>query len=270
MAGSPEARPLAAVTGASSGIGLELARLFAQDGYDLIVAAEDDAIRYAAADLETGGASAHAVQVDLARPSGVDDLYGRITADGRPLAAIALNAGIGAGGAFATDTELDQELEIVDLNCRSTVHLAKLVVRDMVARDEGRILFTSSIASTMPGPFQAVYNASKSFVQSFALALRNELKDTGVTVSSLMPGPTDTEFFERADMLDTKVGAGDKDDPAGVARDGYEALMNGKERVVSASLGTKLQGRGSRVLPDSAKAAMHRRMAEPGSADQDS
>ena len=135
----------------------------------------------------------------------------------------------------------------------------------MVARDEGRILFTSSIASTMPGSFQAVYNASKSFVQSFAMALRDELKDTQVTVTSLMPGPTDTEFFERADMLDTKVGAGDKDDPADVAREGFEALMAGKERVVAASLSTKLQGRGSRLLPDSAKAAMHRLMAEPGS-----
>ena len=133
----------------------------------------------------------------------------------------------------------------------------------MVARDEGRILFTSSIASTMPGAFQAVYNASKSFVQSFALALRNELKDTGVTVTSLMPGPTDTEFFERADMLDTRVGEGDKDDPADVARDGFEAMMNGEERVVSASAKTKLQGRTSRFMPDSAKAAMHRRMAEP-------
>jgi uncharacterized protein len=136
----------------------------------------------------------------------------------------------------------------------------------MVDRGEGRLLFTSSIASTMPGSFQAVYNASKSFVQSFALAIRNELEDTGVTVTSLMPGPTETEFFERADMLDTKVGASDsKDDPADVARDGFEAMMEGKERVVSASLSTKLQGRGSRLLPDSAKAAMHRRMAEPGS-----
>jgi short-subunit dehydrogenase len=139
----------------------------------------------------------------------------------------------------------------------------------MVARDRGRILFTSSIASTMPGPFQAVYNASKSFVQSFALALRNELKDTEVTVTSLMPGPTETEFFERAGMLDTKVGSSDKDDAADVAKDGYEALMAGKERVESASLSTKLQGRGSRFMPDSAKAAMHRQMAEPGTGDDD-
>jgi uncharacterized protein len=259
-------RSLAVVTGASSGIGLELAKQFAENDFDLVIAAEDAELAGAAEQLRGMGADVDAVQVDLARPEGVEELQRRIVAAGRPVDAAALNAGVGAGGAFATDTALEDELRLIDLNVRSTVHLAKYVVRDMVARDEGRILFTSSIASTMPGSFQAVYNASKSFVQSFALALRNELKDTGVTVTSLMPGPTDTEFFERADMLDTKVGAGDKDDPADVARDGFEALMAGKERVVSASLSTKLQGRGGRFMPDSAKAEMHRRMAEPGSA----
>jgi uncharacterized protein len=257
-------RPLAVVTGASSGIGLELARQFGEHGFDLVVAAEDEELAPAARELEGTGATVHAVQVDLAAQAGVDELYEVIEALDRPVDAIALNAGVGAGGAF-TDTALEDELEIVDLNVRSTVQLAKYVVPDMVTRGEGRVLFTSSIASTMPGSFQAVYNASKSFVQSFALALRNELKDTGVTVTALMPGPTETEFFERADMLDTKVGSSDKDDPADVAKDGFEALMAGKERAVSASLSTKLQGRASRLLPDSAKAAMHRRMAEPGS-----
>ena len=265
-----ENRPLAAVTGASSGIGFELARQFAENGFDLIIAAEDAAIDTAASELSSSGAHVTAVRVDLAAADGPDILYARIKELGRPLDAIALNAGIGAGGAFVTrdgkESDLHQELEIVDLNCRSTVHLAKHVLRDMVARGEGRVLFTSSIASTMPGSFQAVYNASKSFVQSFALALRNELKDTDVTITALMPGPTETEFFERADMLDTKVGADDKDDPADVARDGFEALMAGKERVVSHSAKTKAQGRGSRFLPDSAKAEMHRKMAEPGSA----
>jgi uncharacterized protein len=256
-------RPLAIVTGGSSGIGFELAREFAENGFDLVVNASGERIADAARELEATGATVEAIQADLATPTGVEDLYGRIA--GRPVAAAALNAGVGAGGAFATDTELEDELRLIDLNVRSTVHLAKLLVRDMVARDEGRILFVTSIASTMPGSFQAVYNASKSFVQSFAMALRDELKDTQVTVTSLMPGPTDTEFFERADMLDTKVGVGDKDDPADVARKGFEALMAGKERVVAASLSTKLQGRGSRLLPDSAKAAMYRRMAEPGS-----
>jgi len=262
--GASTSRPLAVVTGASTGIGFELARQFAENGFDLIVVAGSERLDSAARELAQAGAAVEPVQVDLATEAGVDELYARI--GGRPVEAIALNAGVGAGGAFATDTQLEDELRVVDLNVRSTVHLAKHVIADMVARGRGRVLFVSSVASTTPGPFQAVYNASKSFVQSFALALRNELEDTGVTVTALMPGPTDTEFFERADMLDTKVGAGDKDDPADVARDGFEALMAGKERVVSHSLTTRLQGRGSRLVPDSAKAAMHRRMAEPGSA----
>jgi short-subunit dehydrogenase len=262
-------KPLAVVTGASSGIGFELAKQFATNDYNLLIAAEDAELQTAAGELRALGAGVEALQVDLATDAGVDELYARIKAAG-PVAALALNAGIGAGGAFAGPgddrTSLEQELEIVDLNVRSTVHLAKHVIGDMVARDEGRVLFTSSIAATMPGAFQAVYNASKSFVQSFALAIRNELKDTNVTITALMPGPVETEFFERADMLDTKVGADDKDDPADVARDGFEALMAGKERVVSHSLKTKAQGRAGRFMPDSAKAAMHRSMAEPGSA----
>jgi uncharacterized protein len=261
-----DARNLALVTGASSGIGRELAKQFAQNGFDLIVAAEDE-LEGAVAELQSLGATVDGVRVDLAAPEGVAELWRQVEGAGRPLDAAALNAGVGAGGAFV-DIDLEKQLNIVDLNCRSTVHLAHLVLRDMVARNHGRVLFTSSIASTMPGSFQAVYNASKSFTQSFGLALRNELKDTNVSVTLLMPGPTDTEFFERADMLDTKVGTSDKDDPADVARDGFEALMAGKERVVSHSLQTKLQGRGSRVLPDKVKAAMHRGMAEPGSGEE--
>jgi uncharacterized protein len=257
-------RNLALVTGASSGIGRELAKQFARNGFDLIVAAEDE-LDGAVAELQSLGASVDGVRVDLAAPEGVEELWRRVEATGRPLDAAALNAGVGGGGAFV-DIDLEKQLNIVDLNCRSTVHLAHLVLRDMVARDSGRVLFTSSIASTMPGSFQAVYNASKSFDQSLALALRNELKDTEVTITSLMPGPTDTEFFERADMEDTKIGAGDKDDPEDVARLGFEALMDGEERVVAASPTTKLQGRASRLLPDSAKAQLHRKMAEPGSA----
>ena len=260
-------RPLALVTGASSGIGLELARNFAENGFDLVIAAEDDELLTAQGDLQGGDAHVDAVRVDLATQEGVEELWRAVQATGRPLDAAALNAGRGAGGAFATDTRLQDELEIVDLNVRSTVALAKYVVGEMVRRGQGRILFTSSIASTMPGPFQAVYNASKSFVQSFALALRDELKDTGVSVTTLMPGPVETEFFQRAEMQDTKVGSGDKDDPADVARDGFEALMSGDERVVSHSLSSKAQGIGSRVLPDSVKAKVHRSMAEPGSAE---
>ena len=261
-------RPLAVVTGASSGIGRELAKQFAEHDFDLIIAAEDQELQSAARELERLGAHVDAVQVDLSTDAGVEELHDRMTAAGRPVDAVALNAGIGAGGEFAGGTDLDDELRIVDLNVRSTVHLAKHVAADMVQRGEGRILLTSSIASTMPGSFQAVYNASKSFVQSFALALRAELKDTGVTVTSLMPGPTETEFFERAEMTDTRLGAGPKDDPADVARDGYEALMAGRERVVTASANTKLQGRASRLLPDAVKSRAQGFMSKPGSAER--
>jgi uncharacterized protein len=260
-------KPLAVVTGASSGIGYELAKQFGEHGFDLLIAAEDAAIERAAQDLGRTGARVEAVQVDLAEPAGVEALFARIKADGRPVDAIALNAGVGHGGDFARQTDLDAELGIIDLNVRSTVHLAKPVITDMVARDAGRVLFTSSIAATMPGTYQAVYNASKSFVQSFAKALREELKDTNVTITSLMPGPTETEFFERADMLDTSVGAGEKDDPATVAADGFEALMNGEEQVVAGSAKNKAQVAAGRFVPDAVKAKLHGRMAEPGSAD---
>jgi short-subunit dehydrogenase len=258
-------RPLAVITGASSGIGLELAKVFAGEGFDLIVNAEDAELADAERELQ-GDVEVLAVRADLATPQGVEELYGAIERTGRPVDVLALNAGIGEGGAFK-DTDLEKELRLIDLNVRSTVHLCKLVLRKMITRDSGRILITSSIASTMPGPFQAVYNASKSFDQSFALAIRNELKDTRITVTSLMPGPTETEFFERAGMEDTKIGAGEKDDPAEVARQGYEALMAGEAKVIAGSLKNKAQAMGGRLIPDGAKAEMHRSMAEPGSAE---
>jgi short-subunit dehydrogenase len=254
------------VTGASSGIGFELARVFGENGFDLLIAAEDGELTQAQERLKATGATVEAHRVDLAEESGVIELYRHIGDSGRAVEVLALNAGIGAGGAFATETDLADELKLIDLNVRSTVHLCKLVLADMVERDRGRILITSSIASTMPGPFQAVYNASKSFDQSFALAIRNELKDTGVSVTALMPGPTETEFFERADMEDTKV-AQEPDDPAEVARQGFEALMAGEEKVVGGSFKNKLQTVAGKVIPDSKKAEMHRQMAEPGSAE---
>jgi short-subunit dehydrogenase len=264
-----QSNQFAVITGASSGIGFELAKVFAEEGFDLLIAAEDGELTTALEELKRSGANVEAHRVDLATEAGVIELYRHVQNTGRPVDALALNAGIGAGGAFATETELADELKLIDLNVRSTVHLCKLVVADMVERDEGRILFTSSIASTMPGAFQAVYNASKSFVQSFALAIRNELKDTGITITALMPGPTETEFFERADMEDTKVGSEDKDDPAEVARQGFEALMAGREKVVGGSFKNKVQTVAGKVIPDSKKAEMHRQMAEPGSAKED-
>ena len=260
-----EARPLALVTGASSGIGLELAKQFADDGFDLLITAEDSRLDTATNTLSAAGTQVRAVRADLRTPAGVEQVYSAVTALGRPLAAAALNAGVGRGGAFL-DIDVEDEIEIIDVNIVSTVRLAKLVLRDMAARDEGRVLITSSIASTMPGSFQAVYNASKSFLQSFAEALQNELEDTGITITSLMPGPTATDFFRRADMLDTKVGSDPNDDPAVVAKQGYDALMKGKDKVIAGGMSTKAQGTAAKVLPDSVKAGMHRSMAEPGSA----
>ncbi|NSL43072.1 SDR family oxidoreductase [Streptomyces sp. 8P21H-1] len=261
-------KPLALVTGASSGIGLELSRQLAERGFDLVVNAEDGVrLQEAAEQLRAAGAQVEAVQGDLRSYEATEALFAAATTLGRPLDVVVLNAGVGRGGAFA-DTDLADELEIVDLNVRSTVHLAKRAVQDMVVRDTGRILVTSSIASTMPGSFQAVYNASKSFLQSFTEALQNELKDTGITLTALMPGPTETDFFHRAGMDDTKIGQQDKDDPAQVARQGLDALFSGKDKLVAGSLKTKAQGLADKVLPDKAKAQAHRKMAEPGSGDQ--
>jgi short-subunit dehydrogenase len=261
-----DTRPLALVTGASSGIGLELAKQFAENGFDLLINAEDSRLDAAVTALGTAGTRVHAIRADLRTPEGVEQVHSAVMATGRPLAAAALNAGVGRGGAFL-DIDIDDEVEIIALNITSTVRLAKLVLRDMAARDEGRLLVTSSIASTMPGSFQAVYNASKSFLQSFTEALQNELKDTGITITSLMPGPTATDFFHRADMEDTKVGSDPNDDPAVVAKQGFDALMKGQKTIIAGGMATKAQGAAAKVLPDSVKAGMHRSMAEPGSAD---
>jgi short-subunit dehydrogenase len=230
--------------------------VLAADGFDLVVAAEDAGIEDAAIELRGHGGAVRPVRTDLRTVEGVEELYATWRAMG-PVDLAALNAGVGQGGPFA-ETDIAADLEIIELNITSTVRLAKKLVRDMLERGEGRILVTSSIASTMPGSFQAVYNASKSFVQS-------ELRDTPVTVTSVMPGPTETEFFQRADMDDTKVGSSPKDDPALVARQGYEAVMAGKDKTFAGSASTKAKGVVNALLPDRLKAALHKRMAEPGS-----
>jgi uncharacterized protein len=255
-------RPFAVVTGASSGIGLELARQFAKHGFDLLIVSDSPKIVDASSVLQSYNVSISDAKIDLAKPAGVEELYGVIRNSGRPVDAIALNAGVGSGGDFVRETALDADLNVIDLNVRSTVHLAKLVLKDMVQRGHGRVLFTSSIAATMPGTFNAVYNASKAFVQSFVQAVRNELKDTGVTITALMPGATDTNFFHRAGMDDTKIGASDKDDPADVAKTGFDALMAGDDHVVAGSFKNKIQATMARVLPDTVTAEMHRKQAE--------
>ena len=254
-----ETRPLALVTGASSGIGLELARAFAERDYDVVMVAEDAAIETAAETVRRPGIEVRAVTADLRTPDGVHSAYSAATEDERPLDAVALNAGVGRAGNFA-DTDLDDELDLIALNVRSTVHLAKLTLGDMVRRDSGGLLFTSSIAAMMPGAGQAVYHASKSFIQSFAEALREETRDTGVTVTALLPGPTDTDFFRRAGLLETAIGRAPKEDPARVARQGVEALLQDKQKVVGGSVGTRAMATVTRVLPDAVKVTASRVM----------
>jgi uncharacterized protein len=238
--------PFAVITGASSGIGYELAAQFAQHGYDLLVIAEDDGITQAAEDLTALGTNVESLQCDLARANGVESVFQSIT---RPVDVLVLNAGVGVNGAFV-ETDLDEELHLINLNVISTVHLAKRVVQEMVKNgNRGKILITSSVAATTPGPYMAIYNASKAFVQSFAEALHYELKDRGIVVTALMPDATDTEFFERAEMEDTKVGAGKKDDPALVAKQGYEALMDGKSHVLGGSLKHRMKNAANDLLP---------------------
>ncbi len=259
-------RHYAVVTGASSGIGLELAKEFARNGYDVLIAAEDAGLTDAAREIESLGATVETCQTDLATPHGVEALADRVASSGRQVDALALNAGIGVGGRFL-ETPLDDELRLIDLNVRSTVHLAKLLLPAMVRRGEGRVLITSSIAAVAATPYEAVYGASKAFDKSFAASLRNELKDAGITVTTLMPGPTETNFFHRAGMDDTQIGSSDKKaDPAQVARQAYEALIAGKHEIVAGPITTKFEGTISKAMPEEITAAKHAKMAEPGGA----
>jgi short-subunit dehydrogenase len=255
-------RKFAIVTGASTGIGFELAKLAADDGYDLLVAADEPRIDAAAAALRRPGVHVQSIEVDLATFEGNDKLLA--AAHGRPVDALFANAGRGLGRAF-----LDQDVatwrRVIDTNVTGTTYLLQKVAQQMKARGEGRILITGSIAGFMPGTFQAVYNGTKAYLDSFSYALRAELKDTGVTVTCLMPGATETEFFARADMLDTKVGTQEKDDPAKVAKDGFEAMNRGEGHIVS-GLKNKVQAAFAHVAPAGVVAEMHRGLAEPGSA----
>ena len=249
----------AIVTGASSGIGLELARLAAQDGYDLLVAA-DMSLVDASAQLKDFGVEVRSVQTDLASFQGVDELVA--AAADRPVDLLFANAGQGLGHAFLEQDPADWR-HVIDTNVTGTVYLIQKIARRMVDRGEGRILITGSIAGHIPGAFQAVYNGSKAFIDSFSDALRNELKDTGVTVTCLKPGATDTPFFERAGIEDTFAGAMKKDDPADVAKAGYEAMMKG-ERGEIYSLKNKVQVAAANVLGGGFGAAAHRSQMEPG------
>ena len=252
-------KPLAVVSGASSGIGLELAKLAARDGHDLIIAADTDTAE-AEQQLAGAGANVTVVRTDLSTREGVRQVIDAVAA--RPIALLFLNAGQGLGRGFM-DQPFDSWKKVVDTNITGTLDLFGQLGKQMADAGRGRILFTGSIAGLMPGSFQAVYNGTKAFIDSFAIALRNELKESGVTVTLLMPGATDTEFFVRAGMQNTKVGADKKQDPASVAKAGYQALMAGKSEVVAGAK-NKAQAAMARVLPDAAVAQIHRGMSQPG------
>jgi uncharacterized protein len=258
-----QSRQLAVVTGASSGIGFELARICASNNFDLVLAA-DESLATAAETFRALGASVETVECDLATLSGVDTLVAAV--GDRRVDALVANAGHGLGQAFL-DQDFDEVQHVIDTNVTGTIYLIHRIGRQMRSRASGRILITGSVAGYMPGTFHAVYNGTKAFIDSFSFALRAELKDSGVTVTCLMPGATDTRFFERAGMLDTKVGQDEKDDPADVARDGFDAMMRGDGDVVS-GWKNKIQTTVANVTPSGVLAEQHRKMAEPGSGDK--
>ena len=244
----------AVITGASSGIGFELAKQCLEHDMDILICAEDDGVEAAAQQLATSGkGTVQTVRADLATYEGVEQLAGEILTRGRPVDALLLNAGVGVGGPFV-ETDLQAELAMIALNCNHTVHLAKRIAPQMVARGSGRIMMTGSVVSTAPNPYQAIYAATKAFVMSFGEALRVELADTGVTVTVLQPGATETNFFERADLMNTPVGQAKKDDPALVAKQGFEAMMAGKDSVLGGGFKSRMQGLMNELLPETVKA----------------
>jgi len=256
-------RQLALVTGASSGIGLELARLCARQGFELVMVADEPAIERAAGEMRSLGSPVEAIEADLATEEGVDRVMQAV--GGRRIDYLLANTGRGLGKGFV-DQDWKRARRVIDTNITGTLYLVHTVAKRMVERGSGKILFTGSIAGFLPGTFHAVYNATKAFIDSFAIALRHELKDSGVTVTVLMPGATETRFFERADMLDTQVGQAEKDDPADVAKDGFEAMMEGEAQIIS-GWKNKMQVAAAHVTPAGMLAERHRKMAEPGSAE---
>jgi len=257
-------RQFAIVTGASTGIGRELAKCCARAGFDLLIAADEAEIERAAAEIRELGADVQTVQADLSTTAGVDLLINAATRIGRPVDALLANAGRGLGHGFL-DQDFNEARRVIDTNITGTVYLVHRIGNEMRRRNAGRILIVGSIAGFIPGSFQAVYNGTKAFLDSFSFALREELRDTKVTVTCLMPGPTETKFFERADMTDTSVGVAKKDDPADVAKTGFDAMMRGDGDVVS-GFKNKVQSAVAHVMPAGLLAKQHRKQAEPGSA----
>ena len=254
----------AIITGASTGIGFELAHLAAQDGYDLLIVADEALINAAGADLQQHGTEVRSIEADLSTIDGVDTLIA--ATNGRRIDILCANAGRGLGRGFLEQNPADWR-HVIDTNIVGTLYLVQTVVKEMVATGEGKVMLTGSVAGFIPGTYQAVYNGTKAFIDSFADALRAELENEGheaITITNLMPGATETEFFDRAGMGDTSVGTAKKDDPAKVAKDGWTQMMKGGGDVVS-GWKNKLQAAAAHVLPHGVTAALHKGMAEPGS-----
>jgi uncharacterized protein len=254
-------RKLAVVTGASSGIGLEIAKLAAKDGYDLIVAADTPFVEAGPA-LKDLGVTVHEVEADLATKHGVDQLLSVI--GNRPVDVLVANAGHGLGHGFLEQSP-DEWQHVINTDITGTLMLIQPMVQRMVDRGEGRVLITGSVAGHIAGAFQAVYNGSKAFIDSFAAALNEEIKGSGVTITCLKPGATETAFFHRAELDDTKVGQAEKADPSDVAKTGWEAMKKGEPAVIH-GLGNKLRVAAADVMTDAQTAKIHRSQAEPGSA----
>lgn len=265
-----EQKNYALVTGGTSGIGYELVKLLAADGYNLIIVArhENDLIRIANEIKENFSVDVVSIAKDLFNPENAFDLYNQVKTKNLRVDILINDAGQGVYGEFK-DTDVRRELNIINLNISSLVVLTKLFLKDMLAHDQGRIMNLSSIASKIPGPWQSVYHGTKAFVQSFTEAVRSEVKETNVTLTALLPGATDTDFFNKADMEQSKiVQEGKLDDPVTVAKDGYEAMMKGDDKVIS-GWKNKMQVTMANMTSDRTAADKMKKQQAPDESDDD-
>ena len=253
-------RKLAVVTGASSGIGLELAKCAAQDGFDLIVAADTPFVEAGPA-FDEYDVTVQSIEADLSSRQGVHQLLDLIAS--RPVDVLVANAGHGLGHGFL-DQATDEWMHVLNTSITGTLLLIQPIAKKMVERGEGKVLITGSVAGHLAGSFQAVYNGSKAFIDCFSAAFNEELRDTGVTVTCLKPGATETAFFHRAELDDTKVGQAKKDDPADVAKAGWEAMKSGEPAVIY-GMKNKMEVAAAGMMTDATTAKLHRAQAEPGS-----